>query len=107
MPLYMNIALRTEKFEIKFEFFQKYFCRLPPVRGIFCYNTVVIGLDALEGDCIASIPDKFLLNCMAGGNTIIGVKSKEYNPADFRLPTEPLNDLKDRILCFQKEHDLA
>jgi len=51
----MNIALRTEKFEIKFEFFQKYFCRLPPVRGIFCYNTVVIGLDALEGDCIASI----------------------------------------------------
>ena len=104
---HMNIALRTEKFEIKFEFFQKYFCRLPPVRGIFCYNTVVIGLDALEGDCIASIPDKFLLNCMAGGNTIIGVKSKEYNPADFRLPTEPLNDLKDRILCFQKEHDLA
>lgn len=103
----MNIALRTEKFEIKFEFFQKYFCRLPPVRGIFFYNTVVIGLDALEGDCIASIPDKFLLNCMAGGNTIIGVKSKEYNPADFRLPTEPLNDLKDRILCFQKEHDLA
>lgn len=65
------------------------------------------GLDALEGDYIASIPDKFLLNCMAGGNTIIGVKSKEYNPADFRLPTEPLNDLKDRILCFQKEHDLA
>lgn len=65
------------------------------------------GLDALEGDYIASTPDKFLLNCMAGGNTIIGVKSKEYNPADFRLPTEPLNDLKDRILCFQKEHDLA
>ena len=65
------------------------------------------GLDALEGDYIASTPDKFLLNCMAGGNTIIGVKSKEYNPADFRLPTEPLNDLKDIILCFQKEHDLA
>lgn len=65
------------------------------------------GLDAIERDCIASVPKKYLLNSMVGGGTILWVKNKKYKQADYRLPTDVLNDLKDRILFFQEEHDLV
>lgn len=65
-----------------------------------------MGLDAIERDCIASIPKKYLLNCLIGGTTTIGIKGNDYKQVDFRLTKDVLADLKDRIWCFQKENSL-
>lgn len=65
-----------------------------------------MGLDALERDCIASIPKKYLLNCLVGGTTTLGIQDNDYKQADFRLTKDILNDLKDRIWLFQKESGL-
>lgn len=65
-----------------------------------------MGLDAIERDCIASIPKKYLLNCLIGGTTTIRIKDNDYKQVDFRLTKDVLADLKDRIWCFQKENGL-
>ena len=65
-----------------------------------------MGLDAIERDCIASIPKKYLLNCLIGGTTTIVIKDNDYKQVDFRLTKDVLADLKDRIWCFQKENSL-
>lgn len=65
-----------------------------------------MGLDALERDCIASIPKKYLLNCLVGGTTTLGIQDNNYKQADFRLTKDILNDLKDRIWLSQKESGL-
>ena len=65
-----------------------------------------MGLDALERDCVASIPKKYLLNCLVGGTTTLGIQDNDYKQADFRLTKDILNDLKDRIWLFQKESGL-
>lgn len=65
------------------------------------------GLDIIEQDCIASIPKKYLLNALASAAVLMFVDDKRYIQADYRISSDVLCDIKDRILMYQTENGLA
>lgn len=65
------------------------------VKRIFVLELPVEYIDLVEQDCISYIPNNYLYNVMAGGNSIIVIDSDYYNAKNYGLDEEMLNKIID------------
>lgn len=74
---------------------------LQDVTKIFVLNLPAELLNQVEIDCIASVPSQMLFNMFAGGDSIVMVSSKRYNPTQYLLSKKTLASTISKI--YEKE----